>query len=822
MATARARRDRGERGASGHARGLAGLRRRAGRGGGAGGRSACAGAATGGGARPPARRPALRPGRPGRRAAWPSAAMEHALVTHDFSSSTWPRTTPGHPAALLDHRPVVGPGRLDPAVGPGPRRLRHACSSGATGVRPADPVVAVGHPRHVRRGGLLLRAHGRARPTPSSRCPGRAPSRVPGPTPCSRTTRSWPSTRRCSTWASSGSRCPSPSPSACWPPAGSASAGRSRPGAGRSSSWTFLSVGIVLGAWWSYQVLGWGGFWGWDPVENAALMPWLCGTAYLHSVLVQERRGLLRVWNLSLCRRHLLPHHPRHLPHPLGGHRVGARLLRVDPRAAPDRLLPPRRGGRASASSPGGATGCARPGASTPRSAGRARSCVNNLLFVGFAFVVLLGTLFPLLYQAAREPAGDGGRPVLQHRRRPASAWPCSFLMAVAPAPQLAQGRRGGAVAPPGRPGLDRGADRRGLRGRRGAGPRPAARLRAGRLRRRLGRSRSLVLSVRASRRHGAGRVAAGWSGRTNGGMVVHLGVVVLAVGLVAATSFRPAQRAGAAPGPDRCASTGTPSCSTGCAPCAPPQRPGHRGRGRRSTAGGPFLPGRQPVRRAGSPQPVGTPAIDSGFLGDVYLTFDAIGGTRPRLGRPGLPQPAGRVDRRRGGGRAAARLDVGRRPAGRPRRAAGAACPGAAAARPTRSRPAGRGAATAARAPAAAGRPGPGGPRPAAAPARVPGRCPRPSRSGPRPSERHGAGARRRPRPPAPRPGRRTPARWVAAGPGGGARGGGGGRRHPPELPGHPGAEPARGSARPGVRRARRSPASRSRWPSTGAATSS
>ena len=56
----------------------------------------------------------------------------------------------------------------------------------------------------------------------------------------------------------------------------------------------------MLGAWWSYQVLGWGGFWGWDPVENAALLPWLCGTAYLHSVMVQERRGLLRVWNLSL------------------------------------------------------------------------------------------------------------------------------------------------------------------------------------------------------------------------------------------------------------------------------------------------------------------------------------------------------------------------------------------------------------------------------------------------------------------------------------------------------------------------------------------
>ena len=65
-------------------------------------------------------------------------------------------------------------------------------------------------------------------------------------------------------------------------------------------AWGFLSVGIVLGAWWSYEVLGWGGVWGWDPVENASLLPWLTGTAFIHSVLVQERRGMLRVWNLSL------------------------------------------------------------------------------------------------------------------------------------------------------------------------------------------------------------------------------------------------------------------------------------------------------------------------------------------------------------------------------------------------------------------------------------------------------------------------------------------------------------------------------------------
>ncbi|MHB1906980.1 MAG: cytochrome c biogenesis protein CcsA, partial [Acidimicrobiales bacterium] len=66
-------------------------------------------------------------------------------------------------------------------------------------------------------------------------------------------------------------------------------------------AWGSLSLGIVLGAWWSYQVLGWGGFWGWDPVENAALLPWLTATAYIHSVIVQDRRGLFRVWNLSLA-----------------------------------------------------------------------------------------------------------------------------------------------------------------------------------------------------------------------------------------------------------------------------------------------------------------------------------------------------------------------------------------------------------------------------------------------------------------------------------------------------------------------------------------
>lgn len=66
------------------------------------------------------------------------------------------------------------------------------------------------------------------------------------------------------------------------------------------TAWFFLTMGNLVGAWWSYHVLGWGGYWAWDPVENAAFMPWLPATAFLHSVQVQERRGMLKVWNLSL------------------------------------------------------------------------------------------------------------------------------------------------------------------------------------------------------------------------------------------------------------------------------------------------------------------------------------------------------------------------------------------------------------------------------------------------------------------------------------------------------------------------------------------
>ena len=83
------------------------------------------------------------------------------------------------------------------------------------------------------------------------------------------------------------------------------------------AAWLCLGIGILLGARWSYTELGWGGYWAWDPVENAALMPWLCATAFIHSIMIQEKRGMLKVWNVSLI---LLTGHARdrrHVPGPL-------------------------------------------------------------------------------------------------------------------------------------------------------------------------------------------------------------------------------------------------------------------------------------------------------------------------------------------------------------------------------------------------------------------------------------------------------------------------------------------------------------------------
>ena len=110
-------------------------------------------------------------------------------------------------------------------------------------------------------------------------------------------------------------------------------------------TWLFLTCGIFLGMHWAYSVLGWGGYWGWDPVENASLLPWLTGTAFLHSVMMQEKRGMMKHVEHVAHLHHLLPRHLRNLPHAQRRRQLRARLravghrrlVRLVPRASPPR-----------------------------------------------------------------------------------------------------------------------------------------------------------------------------------------------------------------------------------------------------------------------------------------------------------------------------------------------------------------------------------------------------------------------------------------------------------------------------------------------------
>ncbi len=311
-------------------------------------------------------------------------------------------------------------------------------------------------------------------------------------------------------------------------------------------AWAFLSMGILLGAWWSYQVLGWGGFWGWDPVENAALLPWLVGTAYLHSVMVQQRRGLLRIWNLSLVvaafsltilGTFLTRSGVIESVHSFSESTIGPLLLGFFGVVLFTGVgLIAWRGDRLHSSG----------GIDSPISREGA-FLANNLLFIGFAFVVLLGTVFPLLYEALNHGTQVGvGAPYFNRFFVPVGL-ALLFLMAVAPAlpwrktnVEVMRGR----LAVPAALGvlvvvICVAAGVRGIEPLLAFGLGAFAASSAG---------RALVLSVRGAYRGARGAGASpgraaltGWRGfvgRANGGMVVHIGVVVVAIGLAAATSY--------------------------------------------------------------------------------------------------------------------------------------------------------------------------------------------------------------------------------------------------------------------------------------------
>ncbi len=293
-------------------------------------------------------------------------------------------------------------------------------------------------------------------------------------------------------------------------------------------AWGLLTLGVMLGAWWSYETLGWGGYWGWDPVENVSLLPWLTGTAFIHSVMVQERRGMLRVWNLSLViatfsltilgtfitRSGVLESVHAFVESGIGPWfltffglivvvSLGLIAWRGDELRAPGRIDSP----------------LSREGA----------FLMNNVVFAAFAFVVLLGTIFPLIVEAFDGRTLTVGGPYFERMTMPIG-FVLLFLMAMAPVlpwRKASAGVLSDRLIWPAWAGV-------GvillsvLVGARGWAPLLAFGLGGF-----AGGSavRQLVLATRRQ----------GWRGligRTNGGMIVHLGVVLIAVALAASNAY--------------------------------------------------------------------------------------------------------------------------------------------------------------------------------------------------------------------------------------------------------------------------------------------
>ncbi|MGQ0646295.1 MAG: heme lyase CcmF/NrfE family subunit [Gemmatimonadaceae bacterium] len=197
-------------------------------------------------------------------------------------------------------------------------------------------------------------------------------------------------------------------------------------------AWAFLTSAIIAGMWWSYEVLGWGGYWAWDPVENASFLPWLTATAFLHSVMVQERRGLLKLWNLNLIvatfaltifgtfltRSGVLSSVHAFTEGAIGYYFLAAiaivlLLWFVLVAGNSDEL-----------------------GSDAKLEGVAARGTIflfNNLFLTAFTFTVLVGTLFPLVAEAARGVKVSVGEPFYNRMTVPICV-ALLFLMGVGPA----------------------------------------------------------------------------------------------------------------------------------------------------------------------------------------------------------------------------------------------------------------------------------------------------------------------------------------------------------------------------------------------------
>ena len=298
------------------------------------------------------------------------------------------------------------------------------------------------------------------------------------------------------------------------------------------TAWGFLTFGIALGGWWSYEVLGWSGVWAWDPVENASLLPWITGTAYIHSVMVQERRGLLRVWNVSLLiatfsltilGTFLTRSGVLNSVHAFSESDIGPWLLAMFVIiVAVSLVLVYLRGDQLRAS-----------GAIDNVFSREGAFLVNNVLFAVFAFVVLLGTVFPLIIEVLQQRQIVVGEPFFDRLTIPIGLT-MLFIMAVAPVlPWRQDGREvmSQRLLVPALVGLAALVLSL-VVGASGVAPLLAFALggfAAG------SALRHLVRAVRVQRLRG-------FVGRANGGMIVHLGVILICVALAASNSFTRSQ----------------------------------------------------------------------------------------------------------------------------------------------------------------------------------------------------------------------------------------------------------------------------------------
>ncbi len=392
--------------------------------------------------------------------------------------------------------------------------------------------------------------------------------------------------------------------------------------------WIFLTVGIIAGAWWAYEVLGWGGYWAWDPVENASLLPWLTATAFLHSVMVQERRQMLALWNVSLViatflltmfgtfltRSGIIGSVHAFTQGLIGPFFLGFIALVLIVSLALVAWRSDDLGGEPTLDS---------------LASRETAFMLNNLLFVAFTFTVLLGTTYPLVAEALRGVQVSVGAPYFNQMSIPI-ALALVFLLGVGPALPW---RRGSPD----------------LLARKFIGPAALAAI-GGIVFWALGVRRlmawaTLVLAVlavglilgefwRAARARHSVHGEGWWRALQNvvlknrrryGGYTVHLGVVVIAVGIALSSTYRKEREVTLRPG-ELTTFAGYSLRLDSVYAGREPHRDYvvaalsvQRGAGAAIESASPRL-----NYYANSQQPIGTPAVRTRLSGDLYLTLMA------------------------------------------------------------------------------------------------------------------------------------------------------------------------------------------------------